>query len=82
MGDILAAARASAINVELTHVAQRREDSIVDKLVMAYISGRMTPEIAWGSIAEIASMRKLLQDMNQEVREAIQESENEFGRPN
>ena len=82
MGDVFAAARANAINVEVIQVAQRREDAIVDKLVMAYTSGRMTPEIAWGCIAEIASLRHLLNDMNHAVREAIQESEKEFGRPN
>lgn len=73
-GRIEAAARANALQAEMGQMALRREEAILDACILAYRSGRLEPLSALTSIAEIAALRRLEQDMRDEYRKAIEES--------
>lgn len=72
--DVLKGAIANAENLHLEDMALRKQDAIIDNLILRFRSGQLSQLDALLGIAKISAFRELCSTMNTETRQAIQEA--------
>ena len=74
--------RALAVAPIINDVVLSRTAHIVSRLTGLYNSGRLTPEAALAGVAEIASLDKLIEELQQDIRRAQREHVEDMKRAN
>lgn len=74
--------RALAVAPVLNYLITEHTAHIVSRLTSLYNSGRLTPEAALAGIAEIASMDKLVELINQDIQRAQRRHQEDLKRAN
>ena len=74
--------RALAVAPVLNYLITEHTAHIVSRLTSLYNSGRLTPEAALAGIAEVASMDKLVELINQDISRAQRVHQKDMERAN